>query len=210
MTMLQLYKRSQHLIAITIIFFILLLSCQSSAFARAQQNGELPTKADIQSQLDTLNKQKDLSAQDKLVQQDLIDTLATLDKIERVKDETVQLRQKVAQAPENMREATAALNSLSDVDNDDETRKTLSTLSCDSLSRASPRYWMTCKARKTIWRLITVSWSRCRRSLSACKTRCTPPHSKCSKSAIDWMGPALARRRYAPVSRCCFRHSRHC
>ncbi|ENF8881552.1 hypothetical protein ABR230_005012, partial [Escherichia coli] len=109
MTMLQLYKRSQHLIAITIIFFILLLSCQSSAFARAQQNGELPTKADIQSQLDTLNKQKDLSAQDKLVQQDLIDTLATLDKIERVKDETVQLRQKVAQAPEKMREATAAL-----------------------------------------------------------------------------------------------------
>ena len=133
MTMLQLYKRSQHLIAITIIFFILLLSCQSSAFARAQQNGELPTKADIQSQLDTLNKQKDLSAQDKLVQQDLIDTLATLDKIERVKDETVQLRQKVAQAPEKMREATAALNSLSDVDNDDETRKTLSALSLRQL-----------------------------------------------------------------------------
>ena len=138
MTMLQLYKRSQHLIAITILFFILLLSCQSSAFARAQQSGELPTKADIQSQLDTLNKQKDLSAQDKLVQQDLIDTIATLDKIDRVKDETVQLRQKVAQAPEKMRQATDALNSLSDVDNDDETRKTLSTLSLRQLeSRVS-------------------------------------------------------------------------
>ena len=131
--MLQLYKRSQHVIAISILFFILLLSCQSSAFARAQQSGELPTKADIQSQLDTLNKQKDLSAQDKLVQQDLIDTIATLDKIDRVKDETVQLRQKVAQAPEKMRQATDALNSLSDVDNDDETRKTLSTLSLRQL-----------------------------------------------------------------------------
>lgn len=137
MTMLQLYKRSQHLIAITILFFILLLSCQSSAFARAQQSGELPT-ADIQSQLDTLNKQKDLSAQDKLVQQDLIDTIATLDKIDRVKDETVQLLAKVAQAPEKMRPATDALNSLSDVDNDDETRKTLSTLSLRQLeSRVS-------------------------------------------------------------------------
>ena len=83
MTMLQLYKRSQHVIAISILFFILLLSCQSSAFARAQQSGELPTKADIQSQLDALSKQKDLSAQDKLVQQDLIDTIATLDKIDR-------------------------------------------------------------------------------------------------------------------------------
>ncbi|WAD33111.1 mechanosensitive channel MscK [Citrobacter braakii] len=138
MTMLQLYQRSQHLIAIAILFFILLLSCQSSAFARAQQSGELPTKADIQSQLDTLNKQKDLSPQDKLVQQDLIDTIATLDKIDRVKDETVQLRQKVAQAPEKMRQATDALNSLSDVDNDDETRKTLSTLSLRQLeSRVS-------------------------------------------------------------------------
>ncbi|WP_242503841.1 mechanosensitive channel MscK, partial [Citrobacter freundii] len=133
MTMLQLYKRSQHVIAISILFFILLLSCQSSAFARAQQSGELPTKADIQSQLDALSKQKDLSAQDKLVQQDLIDTIATLDKIDRVKDETVQLRQKVAQAPEKMRQATDALNSLSDVDNDDETRKTLSTLSLRQL-----------------------------------------------------------------------------
>lgn len=46
-----------------------------------------------------------------------------------MKEETVQLRQKVAQAPEKMRQATAALNALSDVDNDDEMRKTLSALS---------------------------------------------------------------------------------
>lgn len=35
------------------------------------------------------------------MQQDLTDTLATLDKIDRIKEETVQLRQKVAEAPEN-------------------------------------------------------------------------------------------------------------
>lgn len=85
MTMLQLYKRSQHFVFITISVLIILLSCQSLAFARGQTNGDLPSKADVQNQLDTLNKQKDFSAQDKLVQQDLIDTLATLEKIERVK-----------------------------------------------------------------------------------------------------------------------------
>ncbi len=68
------------------------------------------------------------------MQQDLTDTLATLDKIDRVKEEeTVQLRQKVAEAPEKMRQATAALTALSDVDNDEETRKILSTLSLRQL-----------------------------------------------------------------------------
>lgn len=66
------------------------------------------------------------------MQQDLTDTLATLDKIDRVKEETVQLRQKVAEAPEKCA-ATAALTALSDVDNDEETRKILSTLSLRQL-----------------------------------------------------------------------------
>ncbi|POZ40401.1 potassium transporter KefA, partial [Salmonella enterica] len=93
MTMLPLYKRAQHRVFITVAVFILMLSCQSLALARASSNSDLPSKADVQSQLDTLNKQKDLSAQDKLVQQDLVETIATLEKIERVKDETTQLRQ---------------------------------------------------------------------------------------------------------------------
>lgn len=131
--MLQLYKRSQHLIFVTVAVFILMLSCPSLALARASTNGDLPSRADVQSQLDTLNKQKDLSAQDKLIQQDLTETIATLEKIERVKEETVQLRQKVSQAPEKMRQAVESLNALSDVDNDDETRKTLSTLSLRQL-----------------------------------------------------------------------------
>lgn len=74
-------------------------------------NGDLPTKADLQAQLDSLNKQKDLSAQDKLVQQDLTDTLATLDKIDRIKEETVQLRQKVAEAPEKNAPGDRGVNS---------------------------------------------------------------------------------------------------
>ena len=118
MTMFQYYKRSRHFVFSAFIAFVFVLLCQNTAFARASSNGDLPTKADLQAQLDSLNKQKDLSAQDKLVQQDLTDTLATLDKIDRIKEETVQLRQKVAEAPEKMRQATAALTALSDVDND--------------------------------------------------------------------------------------------
>ncbi len=133
MTMFQYYKRSRHFVFSAFIAFVFVLLCQNTAFARASSNGDLPTKADLQAQLDSLNKQKDLSAQDKLVQQDLTDTLATLDKIDRVKEETVQLRQKVAEAPEKMRQATAALTALSDVDNDEETRKILSTLSLRQL-----------------------------------------------------------------------------
>ncbi|HFZ8993862.1 TPA: mechanosensitive channel MscK [Citrobacter freundii] len=133
MTMLQLYKRFQLFVYTGFICLFFLLFTQSPALARAPTNNDLPSKADIQSQLDALDKQKDLSPQNKLVQQDLIETLATLDKIDRVKDETVQLRQQVTQAPDKMRQATQALNSLSDVDSDDETRRTLSTLSLRQL-----------------------------------------------------------------------------
>ncbi len=46
---------------------------------------------------------KELTPQDKLVQQDLTQTLETLDKIERIKSETAQLRQQVEQAPAKLR-----------------------------------------------------------------------------------------------------------
>ena len=132
MTMLQFYKRSQQFVFISLFALAFILCSQAPAFARAA-GGDLPTKADVQAQLDALNKQKDLSAQDKLVQQDLTDTLATLDKIDRVKEETVPLKQKVAQAPEKMRQATDALTTLNDVDNDQETRTVLRTLSLRQL-----------------------------------------------------------------------------
>ncbi|MFW0766040.1 mechanosensitive channel MscK [Trabulsiella odontotermitis] len=115
-----------------VVVFICFFSVVSMSQARAGAN-DLPDRADVQSQLNALNKQKELSAQDKLIQQDLTETLQTLDKIDRVKDETAQLKQQVAQAPAKMRQATDSLNALSDVDNDDETRKTLSTLSLRQL-----------------------------------------------------------------------------
>ncbi|MBB1200413.1 mechanosensitive channel MscK [Enterobacteriaceae bacterium 89] len=101
--------------------------------ARAQSSSDLPDRADIQKQLTTLTKKKDLTPQDKLVEQDLSDTLQVLDKIDRVKDETAQLAQQIEQAPAKMRQATDGLASLNDADNDDETRKTLNQLSMRQL-----------------------------------------------------------------------------
>lgn len=126
-------NRSQHPVLVFLLATLFFFATAPLSWARADNNNDIPSRSDVQSQLDTLNKQKDLSALDKLVQQDLTETLETLDKIERVKAETTQLRQKVAQAPENMRKATESLNALSDVDNDDETRKTLATLSLRQL-----------------------------------------------------------------------------
>ncbi len=59
MTMLQLYKRSQHFVFITISVLIILLSCQSLHLPGANE-WRPAVKADVQNQLDTLNKQKDL------------------------------------------------------------------------------------------------------------------------------------------------------
>ncbi|WP_156565040.1 mechanosensitive channel MscK [Metakosakonia massiliensis] len=114
------------------VLFLIYIAFSATAFG-ASINNDLPTRADVQNQLDVLNKQKDHTATDKLVIEDLTETLETLDKIDRVKQETVLLKQKVAQAPEKLRQATEALNALSDKDNDDETRKTLATLSLRQL-----------------------------------------------------------------------------
>lgn len=105
----------------------------SSSVASAAATGELPQRADIQSQLDALTKQKNLSPQDKLVQQDLTETLDALDKIELVKQETAQLRQRVTQAPEKMRQATDALNNLSTPLSDDSLRQSFKSMSLRQL-----------------------------------------------------------------------------
>ncbi|MGL5700102.1 MAG: mechanosensitive channel MscK, partial [Kluyvera sp.] len=101
--------------------------------ARAQNNNDLPDRADVQQQLTSLDNKKDLTPQEKLVQQDLTETLQLLDKLDRVKAESAQLQKQVAQAPAKLRQATDNLSALSDADNDDETRKTLSTLSLRQL-----------------------------------------------------------------------------
>ena len=103
------------------------------AHAQDQAAPDLPDRADVQKQLAALSKKKDLTPQDKLVEQDLTDTLQALDKIERVKDETAQLKQQIEQAPVKMRQASDGLAELGDVDDDGETRKTLNRLSVRQL-----------------------------------------------------------------------------
>ncbi len=118
--------------ALAAILFIVFALFTGQAVGATTGN-ELPSRSDVQSQLDGLNKQKDPTAVDKLVIEDLTATLETLDKIDRVKQETTLLKQKVTQAPDKLRQATDALSGLSDKDNDDETRKTLATLSLRQL-----------------------------------------------------------------------------
>ncbi|MEL4015551.1 mechanosensitive channel MscK [Dryocola clanedunensis] len=118
------------------IFIVLILLC-GTLFpvysALAQNNGDLPNRADVQSQLDAINKQKDLTPDEKLQQKDLTETLETLDKITRIKQETAALKTQVAQAPEKLRQATDALNSLNTDSDDIQTRATLASLSLRQL-----------------------------------------------------------------------------
>ena len=121
----------------TIVFALVLIVGTVRASARFRLQIYLTVLTFRASSL-RLNKQKELTPQEKLVQQDLTQTLETLDKIERIKSETVQLRQQVEQAPAKMRQAVDSLNALSDVPDDEVTRKTLSTLSLRQLeSRVS-------------------------------------------------------------------------
>ncbi|MGK4328988.1 mechanosensitive channel MscK [Lonsdalea quercina] len=79
---------------------------------------DLPARSDIQNRLDTLNKQKSQSPADKLVIEDYTKTLDVLDAIERVKQETAQLKLQAAQAPAKLRQTSddlAALTSSSEV-----------------------------------------------------------------------------------------------
>ncbi|RAT18867.1 hypothetical protein AU488_16885, partial [Lonsdalea populi] len=73
---------------------------------------DLPVRSDIQNRLDTLNKQKSQSPADKLVMEDYTKTLDVLDAIERVKQETAQLKLQAAQAPTKLRQTSDDLAAL--------------------------------------------------------------------------------------------------
>ena len=126
-------KFSRKALSAFIVVLVFFFAAAGVSQARAQSASDLPDRSEVQKQLTTLTKKKELTPQDKLVEQDLSDTLQLLDKIDRVKDETAQLKQQIDQAPTKMRQATDSLNALSDVDNDDETRKTLNQLSMRQL-----------------------------------------------------------------------------
>ncbi|WP_049294374.1 mechanosensitive channel MscK [Franconibacter helveticus] len=132
-TIMQLNTSLRNTVSVIFLAIIMMFGTLMPASSFAQTPGEIPARAEVQAQLDALGKQKNLSAQDKLTQQDLTQTLETLDKIERVKQETVQLRQQVAQAPEKMRQATESLNALSNQESDEATRQMLNALSLRGL-----------------------------------------------------------------------------
>ncbi|WP_409306457.1 mechanosensitive channel MscK [Pectobacterium sp. B1J-3] len=96
----------------SIMKLVFLLCLLTPAVQGASSGSDLPTRSDIQNRLDSLNKQKNLTSTDKLAQQDLTQTLELLDAIERVRQETSQLKQQAAQAPSRLKQATDALTEL--------------------------------------------------------------------------------------------------
>ncbi|SLM63964.1 MULTISPECIES: mechanosensitive channel MscK [Dickeya] len=91
----------------------LLLGGLVPSFAVWAAANDVPTRTEIQGRLDTLNKQKSLTSADKLTQQDLTQTLDVLDSIERVRQETAQLKQQAAQAPAKLKQVSEDLTALS-------------------------------------------------------------------------------------------------
>ena len=78
--------------------------CQPAAYAAL--NGDVPSRSEIQSQLDALNKQKTLTPVNKLTQQDLTRTLELLDAIDRTRQDGAQLKQQLQLAPGKLRQVT--------------------------------------------------------------------------------------------------------
>ncbi|MBJ3814646.1 mechanosensitive channel MscK [Shimwellia pseudoproteus] len=112
-------KMTSAFVFILYLMFGCFVSYSSAGYAAPSASGDLPTSDDIQAQLQALTKQKNLSAQDKLVEQDLTQTLDVLEKISRVKQETSQLQAQVKAAPDQLRQATDNLNALAGQDSDD-------------------------------------------------------------------------------------------
>ncbi|HKN04899.1 MAG TPA: mechanosensitive channel MscK [Buttiauxella sp.] len=95
-----------------LIAFISLSCILAQPVWAKNNNSDLPSRDEIQNQLTELSQQKSQSPNDKLIQQDLNETLEVLDKIDRVKDETAKLHQQVSEAPKTLRKATDALNEI--------------------------------------------------------------------------------------------------
>ncbi len=118
-----------------VVAFVLTLSL--SAFivspASAAISNDLPTRNEVQNQLDSLTKQKSPTPVDKLSQQDLIHTLEYLDALDRVKQDAAELRQQITEAPAKLRTATDGLEKLKNGDNDGVTQASLAALSLRQL-----------------------------------------------------------------------------
>uniref|UniRef100_A0A182SZZ5 Mechanosensitive ion channel MscS porin domain-containing protein n=1 Tax=Anopheles maculatus TaxID=74869 RepID=A0A182SZZ5_9DIPT len=99
----------------------------------AAQNSDIPSRGDIQSQLDALNKQKTLTSVEKLSQQDLTHTIELLDTIERTRQQANELKQQLQQAPAKLQQVTKDLEALKNPANEALTRAELQPLSLRQL-----------------------------------------------------------------------------
>src|SRR5471032_907117 len=118
-----------------VLAFILTVSLSALVItpASAANGNDLPTRNEVQNQLDALSKQKSLTPVDKLSQQDLIHTLEYLDALDRVKQDAAELRQQITEAPAKLRTATDGLEKLKNGDNDGVTQASLAALSLRQL-----------------------------------------------------------------------------
>lgn len=96
-------------------------------------SNDIPSRNEVQNQLDALNRQKNLTPVDKLSQQDLIHTLEYLDALDRVKQEVNQLQKQVAEAPQKLRSAMDGLDQIKNNPKDDANKAQLSALSLRQL-----------------------------------------------------------------------------
>ena len=96
-------------------------------------SNDVPSRNEVQNQLDALNRQKNLTPVDKLSQQDLIHTLEYLDALDRVKQDATQLHQQVTEAPQKLRAAMDGLDQLKNSAKDDVNKAQLSSLALRQL-----------------------------------------------------------------------------
>lgn len=115
---------------IALVFFAGLLT---TSLAMAAGTMDVPTRSEVQNQLDALNRQKTPTPAEKLTQQDLFHTLELLDALDRVKQEQSQLKQQLADAPNQLRIASEGLSKLQDKSDDAATKSQLASLSLRQL-----------------------------------------------------------------------------
>ncbi len=115
------------------LWFLLLAALVLPLGAFAAQSSDLPARSDIQSQIEALNKQKNLTPVEKQSLQDLTRTMELLDGLDRTKQELNQLKQQVQQAPAKLQQVTRDSESLKNPADEAVTRAELLPLSLRQL-----------------------------------------------------------------------------
>lgn len=101
-----------------------------------------------------------------------------------------------------MRRATAALTALSDVDNDEETRKILSTLSLRQLETRVARALDDLQNAQNDLASYNSQLVSLQTQPERVQMRCITLRSSCNKFAVVWMGLMSARQPYVPARKC--------